>query len=311
LDMKRLNEAFSKVGKAVDPHMLETLNILVPYNGNLVCSNGGLILFGQDKYREKYFPNTVVRCARFQGNKKVDFVDQYDSEGTILEAIHEVPKFIKRNTRLAASIEKIERKDIPEYSPIVIREVLANALVHADYSIQGMNPRVAIFADRLEIESPGMLPFGYTLTDFFAGVSHVRNKVIARVFRELNIIEEWGTGYRRIKEACQVADYPIPNWQELGASLRVILNPHLATQEKLESTQPPLQSELTVRQEVIVKLLHEGDTLTTKEIHKRLKSSISERTLRKDLLSLKEKGMIKTLGRGPSTQWKLIREEIP
>ena len=286
--------------------MLETLNILVPYNGKLVCSNGGVILFGQDKFRNKYFPNTVVRCARFRGEKKVDFIDQYDSEGAILEAIHEVSKFIERNTRLAASIERIERKDIPEYSPIVIREVLANALVHADFSIQGMNPRVAIFADRLEVESPGMLPFGYTLTDFFAGVSRVRNKVIARVFRELNIIEEWGTGYRRIKEACEAADYPIPHWQELGGSIRVILTPHLATQETLPEVLLHLESELSVRQEAILKLLCERGTLTTKEIHKHLKTSVSERTLRKDLLGLKEKGIIKTLGKGPSTQWKLV-----
>lgn len=305
LDMKRVNEAFFKVGKAIDSNMLETLHILVPYNNRLVCSNGGLILFGQDKYRKKYFPNTEVRCARFQGDKKVNFIDQYDVQGTILEAMDDIPKFIQRNTRLAASIKKIKRKDIPEYSPIVIREILANALVHADYSILGMNPRVAIFSNRLEIESPGMLPFGYTIGDFFAGVSHVRNKVIARVFRELNIIEEWGTGYKRIKETCLSENYPIPQWEELGALLRVILTPHLATQERLEPSQTPAQKELTIRQQAIKKLLQKKAALTTREVHERLKSSISERTLRKDLLEMKEKGVIEMLGRGPSTQWKL------
>jgi len=157
----------------------------------------------------------------------------------------------------------------------------------------------------LEIESPGMLPFGYTIGDFFAGVSHARNKVIARVFRELNIIEEWGTGYKRIKETCLNESYPIPEWDELGASLRVILKPHLATQEKLEPSQTPVQMELTLRQEEIKKLLQKKAALTTKEIHERLKSTISERTLRNDLLDMKEKGVIKMLGRGPSTQWKL------
>ncbi|MCB1074301.1 MAG: putative DNA binding domain-containing protein [Simkania sp.] len=310
LDMNRIDNAFTKVGKKMDANMLETLHILVPYNNRLVCSNGGLILFGQDKYRKKYFPNTEVRCARFQGDKKVNFIDQYDAQGTILEAMDEVPKFIKRNTRLAASIKKIKRKDIPEYSPIVIREVLANALVHADYSILGMNPRIAIFSNRLEIESPGMLPFGYTLGDFFAGVSHVRNKVIARVFRELNIIEEWGTGYKRIKETCLTENYLIPQWEELGASLRVILKPHLATQERSESDRIPDQMELTIRQEEIKKLLQKKAALTTKEIHKQLKLTISERTLRHDLLDMKEKGVVQMLGRGPSTQWKLTLSYI-
>ena len=119
----------------------------------------------------------------------------------------DIDNVFRRNTRLDAEIDQIERKDVPEYALIAIREVLTNALVHADYSIKGMNPRVAIFSDRLEIENPGMLPFGYTLEEFVAGVSHVRNKVIARVFRELNLMEEWGTGYRRITEACQTGGY--------------------------------------------------------------------------------------------------------
>lgn len=306
LDMGRLNKEFAKMEKKIDQCTLETLGIVVPYNGELVCSNGGLILFGKDNYRKKYFPNTEVRCARFQGEEKVNFIDQYDVKGTILEAMSEVPKFIKRNTRLASTIEKVQRKDIPEYSPVVIREVLANALVHADYSIRGMNPRVAIFSDRLEIESPGMLPYGYALTDFFSGVSHVRNKVIARVFRELNIIEEWGTGYRRISTTCHAENYPIPVWKELGTLLRVILKPHFATQEKVEIDMSPRQQELTARQEEIMLFFQKGDTFTTKEIHKSLEASVAERTLRGDLLDMREKGFIRMLGRGPSTRWGLI-----
>ncbi|MCB1082654.1 MAG: hypothetical protein KDK63_05870, partial [Chlamydiia bacterium] len=305
LDMTRIEEAFAKVGKVVDTNVLETLHILVPYNNRLVCSNGGLILFGKEKYRKKYFPNTEIRCARFQGEKKVNFIDQYDVQGTILDAMDEIPKFIKRNTRLAASIEKIKRKDIPEYSSIVIREVLANALVHADYSILGMHPRIAIFSNRLEIESPGMLPFGYTLGDFFAGVSHVRNKVIARVFRELKIIEEWGTGYKRIKETCLKENYPIPHWEELGASLRVILSPHQATQENQSPRQSPNLIELSERQEEIKALLAGGVALTTREIYERIETSVSERTLRSDLLAMKEKGLIKMVGNGPSTRWRM------
>jgi ATP-dependent DNA helicase RecG len=77
---------------------------------------------------------------------------------------------------------------------VVIREVVTNALVHADYSLKGMHLRISIFDDRLEIESPGMLPLGYTLEDFKSGISQVRNKVIARTFRELHRMEEWGAG---------------------------------------------------------------------------------------------------------------------
>lgn len=305
LDITAINKAFSKVGKKINQNTLENLGILVAYNGKLLCSNGGLILFGKDKYREKYFPNCEIRCARFQGESKTHFIDQFDVKGTILDAMNEVPKFIQRNTRLAAKIEKIQRVDIPEYSPVVIREILTNALVHADYSIKGMNPRVAIYSDRLEIESPGMLPFGYVLEDFFSGLSHIRNKVIARVFRELNIMEEWGTGYMRICEICNAENYPIPTWKEIGTTLRVVLKPHLVAQDKIKIDIDLKQEELTIRQRAIIKLFHQRDMLTTKEIHKKLRISIAERTLRKDLLNLKEKGLITMVGDGPSTYWEL------
>lgn len=307
LDMNRIKQAFSNVDREVDKKELETLGILVPYAGQLVCSNGGLILFGQDQLREKYFPNATVRCARFQGTEKVDFIDQYDCEGTIVEAMKDVPNFIRRNTRLAAKIDQIQRKDIPEYALIAIREVLTNALVHADYSIRGMNPRVAIFSDRLEIENPGMLPFGYTLEEFVAGVSHIRNKVIARVFRELHLMEEWGTGYRRINEACQSGGYLTPTWEEIGTAIRVVFRPHTAAAEKTESSRDRGIKDLTPRQEKIIDFLYNKEPLSAKKIHEDLREQISERSLRNDLLELKEQGYLKMLGSGPSTLWELIR----
>ena len=305
LDMKRIKQAFSNVGRKINQKELETLGILVRYSGKLVCSNGGLILFGQDELREKYFPNAKVRCARFQGTDKVDFIDLYDCEGTIVEAMNDVPNFIRRNTRLAAKIDQIQRQDIPEYALVAIREVLTNALVHADYSIKGMNPRIVIFSDRLEIENPGMLPFGYTLEEFIAGVSHIRNKVIARVFRELNLMEEWGTGYRRIIEACQSGGYQTPSWDELGTAIRVVFQPHLAAQEKIESLIHQETKELTLRQQKILTFLQNKKPISAKTIHKDLKEEISERSLRNDLLELKAKGLLKMMGNGPSTLWVL------
>ncbi len=130
--MKKAEDLFASAGRKVDLKKLETLGILAPHSDKIVCSNGGIILFGKDPIREKFFPNTIVRCARFRGTEKVDFIDQWDTEGTIIEAIQEVTHFIKKNTRLAAKIEKIQRENIPEYSPIALREVLINALVHAD-----------------------------------------------------------------------------------------------------------------------------------------------------------------------------------
>ncbi len=309
LDSNLIEKVFSRIEKKATLESLKSLGVLLTHNDQLICSNGGVILFGKKEVRDLYFSNSEVRCARFKGEDKVNFVDQYDVQGTILDAIDEIPKFIQRNTQLAAEIQHMRRKNIPEYSPIIIREVLTNALVHADYSIKGMHPRVAIYSNRLEIESPGMLPFGYVLDDFFLGVSHVRNKVIARVFRELNLMEEWGTGYKRINYICKTEGYPIPTWEEVGPTVRVISKPHVrieaTSQNGKKISYVHNGDDLSIRQEEIIKLLGHYDILTTKEIHKKLSISIAERTLRGDLVDLKRRAIIKMLGRGPSTKWKL------
>jgi len=111
---------------------------------------------------------------------------------------------------MAARIGGMRRQDIPEYPEVAIREVLVNVISHADYSLTGMHILIAIYSDRMEIQNPGMLPFGMTMEDFRSGVSKVRNRVIVRVFRELGLMEEWGSGYRRVLAACQKGGYPDP-----------------------------------------------------------------------------------------------------
>lgn len=307
LDMERIKQAFS--GRKIDQNKLVSLGVLVNHSGKLTCSNGGLILFGKDDLRERYFPNATVRCARFTGTDKVEFIDQLDIKGTIIEAMKEVPKFIRRHTRLASKIEQIHREDIPEYSPIAIREVLTNALVHADYSIHGMNPRVAIFSDRLEIESPGMLPFGYTLDDFMAGVSHVRNKVIARVFRELQLMEEWGTGFKRISESCEAGGFSTPTWEELGSVIRVAFYPHTYTTDARTKPLPTKLKKLPERQQQVLALLKKHKKLSTKELASHLLPEVSERSVRGDLLALKKLKLVEMIGKGPNSLWKAIQNQ--
>ena len=226
LDMEAARRAFQGVDRQIDATKLESLGVLTRHGRHLLPSNGGIILFGRPEIRRQFFPDARVRCARFAGTDKVEFLDRLDLESTVLDAIEEVPRFIRRNTRLAGRIEGMRRQDLAEYSPVALREVLVNAVVHTDYTLRGMQIMVAIFSDRLEIQNPGMLPFGLTLEDLKAGVSRIRNPVIARVFRELDLMEEWGSGYRRITAACDRRGYPYPEWTELGSAIRVGFQPH-------------------------------------------------------------------------------------
>ncbi len=134
-----------------------------------------------------------------------------------------------------------------------LREVLVNAIVNGNYALPG-RIFVAIFDDRLEIQSPGMLPYGVTLDDLKSGVSHIRNRVIARVFRELGLVEEWGSGYRRIANYCKENGYPIPEWQEFGSAVRVIFYPHESFEKVQELSLEPAQVRLSGRQKEVINI---------------------------------------------------------
>ncbi len=307
LDSDRISEFFRLIKRGSDQQKLLSMGITVPMEDRIVPSIGGLILFGKDEVRSRLVSDARVSCARFVGTDKVDILDRYDVNGTILDAIEEVPKFIARNTRLAAEIKTMRRKDIPEYSPVAIREVLINALVHADYSLIGSRIQVAIFSDRLEIQNPGMLPFGYTMESFRIGVSKARNKVLARVFREMEFIEEWGSGYRRISKACESGGYSLPKWQEIGAMMRVTFRPHPATQLEEVRTSMGTAFSPSRRREAIMKLFELRETMTLSEVGKLLSLDITPRTLRYDLGRLKAEGKLICEGRGPGAIWRKIQ----
>lgn len=301
LDPQKIKTAFQGIGKDVSDKKLLSLGVLVSLNGKTVPSIGGLILFGQNDIREQYIPDARVRCARFRGTDKTDIIDQYEVEGTILDAVDEVPKFIARNTRKAAQIKKIRRKDISEYPEIALREILINALAHADYSIPGSTIQIAIFDDRLEIQNPGMLPFGFTMDDLKAGVSRVRNRVIAKVFHELKLMEEWGSGYKRVVDECRKNGYPEPIWTELGTFIKVSFVPHIKTSHK----QVPEKAldELSEREKLILNFFKKGQPRPFRDIFEKLSLNLSERMVRYLLVQMKKKGLLISKGRGPSTVW--------
>lgn len=108
-----------------------------------------MILFGKPEVKKQYFPFAEVRCARFAGTTRAEFIDRLEIEGSILAAIEEMPKFIRRNTKMAGKFGAMRRRDIPEYPVDCIQEAHINALVHANYEIPGTRIFVAIYGDKL------------------------------------------------------------------------------------------------------------------------------------------------------------------
>ena len=109
-------------------------------------------------------------------------------------AAEEVVAFLRKHMTREAVIGPVKRTDLWTFPAVAVREAIMNAIVHADYAQPGAPIRVALFDDSLEVENPGLLPFGLTIEDIQKGISKLRNRVIGRVFQELKLIEQWGSG---------------------------------------------------------------------------------------------------------------------
>jgi len=235
-------------------------------------------------------------------NRQADEATRQDIP-SLLDAVADVPRFIARNTRLASKIESMQRRDIAEYPAIAVREVLINALAHADYGRSGMRIMVSIFYDRLEIQSPGALPFGMTLDDFRAGVSHVRNIVVSRVLHELGLMEQWGSGYQRIINACRQGGYPEPEWQELASCVRVIFRPHPDVPVNVPVNVPVADAALNERQQWFLEQLSVGRSVKAVDIEAQW--GVVEKTAKRDISALKKMDLIVFVGAPKTGRYQL------
>jgi predicted HTH transcriptional regulator len=170
----------------------------------------------------------------------------------------------------------MRRKDIPQYPPTVVREAVINALLHTDYSIKGSSIQIAIFDDRIEIINPGCLPFGLSFEAALSGISQLRNRVIGRVFRELNLIEQWGSGLGRMINICEQQGIPLPKFEELGNFFRTTLY-HGANKLVLtEEWYKPIIEYLKINKEIPPKKAQEIWKVTSRTASSRLKKMCEE-----------------------------------
>ena len=220
LDFAALSESFAG-RRALGTKDLDTLGIVTRFQGRRVPTTAGVILFGRDRLAQ--FPDAWIQAGRFAGADKSTLLDRADLTDYPTRGIDAALRFVERNTRLGAEIGRLHRRDVPVVPAVALREALINAVVHADYSQRGAPLHVAVFDDRIEVENPGILLPGLTIEDLRAGVSRLRNRVIGRVFKELGLIEQWGSGIQRMTAACVQAGLPEPDLVELGLRFRVTL----------------------------------------------------------------------------------------
>lgn len=285
VDFKVASECFEPVRK-LKRSDLATLRLLVSHQGRAVPSIGGVLLFGRTQEREAQFPDAWIQAGRFAGKDKTVIADSAALHGPLVTLVEDAIAFVQKHGLHGYDIGAVRRTNRWSVPPVALREAIVNAVVHADYAQRGAPIRVSIFDDRVEIESPGLLPAGLTVEDLRRGVSKLRNRVIGRVFQELGLIEQWGSGVQRMSAACRDAGLLAPALEELGTRFRVTL---YTTRAK------PLELDAVDR--AIVDALKDGDGRSTGEIAKSIERT--PRAARLRLLSLVERGLVREIGSSP------------
>lgn len=284
IDFRAASESFAPVRK-LSRRNLETLRLLTPHQGRLVPTIGGMLLFGRD--RLDHFPDAWIQAGRFAGTDKATILDHVRLETHPIRAIEEAVAFVEKHSMRGAVIGRVRRHDRWNPPPEAVREAIVNAVVHTDYSQRGAPIRISIFDDRMEVESPGLLPFGLTLEDLPLGVSKLRNRVLGRVFHELGLVEQWGSGVQRMISACREQGLPAPIWEEVAFRLRVTL--------RTERIRVP---EVDAKDRTILDLLEGDEGRRTRDIAEAI--GLSTRSTRTRLARLVKRGLVREVGTGPN-----------
>ena len=121
---------------------LHTLRLLTNEQGRQVPTKGAILLAGKE--RERHFPDAWVQCGRFIGWDKADIFDHIELHDPLPLAVESIMLFLKKHAMRGADFSEVRRKDTWNIPLGILREVVINALVHADYSQKGTPIRVAI-----------------------------------------------------------------------------------------------------------------------------------------------------------------------
>jgi predicted HTH transcriptional regulator len=283
IDFRAASESFARV-RRLRRTDLQTLRLVTAHQGRRVPTIGGVLLFGRQ--REEHFPDAWIQAGRFQGTDRSRVVDSVEVRTHLPDAVEEAVAFVEKHALRGADIGRVRRADRWNIPPIAIREAIVNAVVHTDYAQRGAPIRLAIYDDRVEIENPGLLPFGLTIEDLPRGISKLRNRVIGRVFHALGLVEQWGSGIQRMTTACREAGLAPPVLEEIGTRFRVTLH--------LRKLGPPAFDET---EQAIVRVLGGGAGHLTSEIARAI--GLTPRATRTRLLRLVERGVIREIATSP------------
>ena len=183
--------------------------------------NLGAILLAKQLSDFGRLQRKAVRVIVYKGKGRVETLrEQTGAKGYAAE-FEGLIGFINGLLPVNEVIGQALRKAVPVYPELAIRELVANALIHQDFSITGSGPMVEIFDDRMEITNPG-LPLVDTAR-MLDSPPRSRNEALASLMRRMGICEERGSGVDKVVSQAEFYQLPAPAFEVVGDSTRSTL----------------------------------------------------------------------------------------
>lgn len=275
------------------PTILEKFNL--SHDGKL--NNASAVLFGRDLY---YYPQCLLRMARFKGTTKNEFIDNQRVIGNIYALLDAAMAFFFKHLSLSGKIEGLYREEELEIPYKALRECCTNAFCHRLYHRPGSSVGIAIYDDRVEIENSGTFPPNITMEKLLSGHnSEPQNLIIANVLYKSEVLENWGRGIELMISECRRVNIPDPEFHTDGNSVWVIFRYTRKTMEYDPTATRQLPDSCPTATPQVEKVLHaiKEQTLSTKEIM--------------GMLGLKDKSNFLELYLYPATRQNLVEPIYP
>lgn len=329
LDWERATQYADSIGEPDAESALLRRGCLTRVNGALVPTNAGLLLFGREPRR--FMRGAEITAVRFAGEAMSDNFVRQDISGALSEQIKSAETFLRDNLRKGVTLSgTMARSEQYEYPLEAVRELVVNAVAHRDYSIQGDGIRLYVFADRMEITSPGRLPGPVTIANI-KDERFSRNPALVQVLADLRYIERLGYGVDRVIELTRQHGLPEPVFSETGGGFKVTIYkaesapvptvsaptspPEIITPEPAKAPTVDLLAvyrdvPLNPRQESVLTYLGDPqNTRITNSELQRLHPDVHPETIRRDLSDLVTKDILFKMGEKRGSYYVLRNRE--
>jgi predicted HTH transcriptional regulator len=149
-----------------------------------------------------------VRLIKYEGKTKIFESKEYPGSKGYAVGFEALIKFVKGLLPGSEVVKHALREETSVYPEIALRELIANALIHQDFTIRGTGPMIEIFEDRIEFTNPGRLLPTKKIDRLIRTTPESRNEILAAAFRRYNICEERGSGFEKAVTAIELFGLP-------------------------------------------------------------------------------------------------------